>query len=800
MRPLLACALLVASCSSPAPDDETGPPPACEHVPSPARRVRVFAVGHHLHVSEGATYASYERAFRQTVEAEVIPHLATDRPNVLVFPESVGFPAAFVGARGEVARDKDSAFLAYVALQGAMPDAFAHYRELASAGGIGSWILLAATDPTWRAFDTTFSSIARDLGVYVVASVDAGDVAAVDDPALAAILGDPERPTPDVFHVPDGKLFNQAVMYGPTGAPLGRMRKVYLTDPEHGELGITGHLPEHVTLAADDVVQVAALISRDAWMPDLQERAAAAGSELVLQHEAFSTWTVEEPGAPWPADNLKRSGWAAVQKHPELRMTAAPMLVGNFFDIAFDGQSFIAVPGTPSMARRALLAQDPDTGWAAIAPWVVDAPAGSLETQRAALRTVGESLLPGGARDGQYREGTVWADLEIPADDGYPVVAVEDETSRAIAPSGLGRQRSASPIVLGDGSLAVAWEDTRFCTGQIVVARSDDGGATFTEPVRVAPWNRAQHHPSLVALDDVLVVAWQEILDDGHGEIRVATSSDRGATWSHRVRVDREHTSDAWVPALAADGGTLYLAFVDSRGEAPNRRIYLTRSTDAGATWDAPLRLDPRERDTSNPDATLTNEWSPAIAARAEHVAVAYTHRERPDAVEQPSWDTHVIESVDGGHQWTAPRRLDLGGSPERIAADPAIALDATGSWQLAFSTVRGAKPDSDIALASTASTELGFAPEPRDAWWPSIAALPDGGVAVAWQDFRDGGNDIYLARAGASTALRIDDAGTTDAQAWRPRIAAAADGSVYVVWEDSRSGHAELRVARVTP
>lgn len=799
--------LVAALACGPSPvDDETGPPPECEHVVRPAKRLRVFAVGHKLQVSEGATYASYAGAFRRTVETEVLPNLATDRPNVLVFPESVAFTAAFVGARGEVARSKDSAFLAYVALQGAMPDAFDHYRRVAPEGGIGRWVLLAASDPTWRAFDQTFSAIAREHGVYVVASVDVGDVQRITEPHLAGTLGDPERTTDDVVEVPDGKLYNQAVMYGPSGDQLGRMRKVYLTDPEHGELGMSGHLPEGVVLGIEELANVAAMISRDAWMPDLQERAAAGGAEVFLQHEAFSTWTVPDPGAPWPADNLKRSGWAAAQKHPEVRMTAAPMLAGNFFDLGFDGQTFIATPGVPSMARLAPLAQEPDTGWAAIAPWVVPDPDGSIESRRAALRAVGESLLPGGTRAGEHVEGTVWADLEIPEDDGYPPIADATPSSSdelalgrsvAVAPSGLGRQRSASPVALGDGSVVVAWEDTRFCTGQIVVARSDDGGASFTEPVRVAPWDRAQHAPSLVALpDDTLVVAWQEVLGDGRGEIRVATSRDRGATWSHRVRVDPDRTLDAWVPSLAVDAatGTLHLAFVDTRDT--NRRVHHTRSDDDGATWRLPHRIDLRERDPEGPDLTLTNEWSPRIVAHGERIVIAYTHRERPDPAEQPSWDAHVVESVDGGTRFGEPRRIDPGGFPERIAADPALALGATGEWQLAFSTYRGTKPDSDLALAS-AATDLTFGPQAGDAWWPALAALPEGGFALAWQDFRSGGNDIYLARTGATSTLRVDDAGSSDAQAWRPRITAARDGTVYVFWEDSRSGHAELRVAR---
>jgi hypothetical protein len=455
------------------------------------------------------------------------------------------------------------------------------------------------------------------------------------------------------------------------------------------------------------------------------------------------------------------------------------------------------------MERRSLLAQaEPSTGFAAIAPWVTDEPAtGTLDEKRAALRSIGESLAPGGTAT--HREGTVWADLEIPDDDGYPIVEPAPVTdalgaSHAIASSGIGRQRSAAPVVLADGTVVVAWEDTRFCTGQIVVARSRDDGATFDAPTLVSPWNHPQHTPSLVALSDgTLVVAWQEVMpaatkDGAASEIRVATSRDGGITWSRRVRVDLEHTKDAWQPALASDPttGLVHLAFIDTRDG--NRRVYVARSRDAGATWSAPHRLDPRDHDAENVDATLANEWSPRIVAHDHHVVVAYTHRERPDDLEQPSWDAYTTESPDDGTMFGAPNRLDLGGSPERIAADPALAIDASGTTRTVFSTYRGTRVDSDLLVDGTTAEVA------RDQWWPSLVALPDGAFAVTWQDHRSGGNDIYAARltaTGIGPATRIDDGG--DAQAWRPRAAVAPDGSLYVVWEDSRSGHAELRIVK---
>lgn len=824
-RPLAVLALLATACgdgagAADAGPDAAGPPPACEHEAAAPQRYRLFAVGHKVTMAEAESYASYDAAIRQTVATHVLGHLATDRPNVLVFPEDIGLSASFIGPRGASGRARKDILSAYAQLAISYVDATNVYAELDPQAALGRLLLLGTTDVSWRAFSTTFSSLAKEHGVWVVASTNVGDVEITTDPMKELALGDPDRPPgAPVYFVPDAKVYNQAFLWAPDGTLVGRAKKAYLVDLENNQLDMTPGLPDALgPLGGEAGFAFAPLISRDAWMQDAIERSALRGANAILQHEAWgSVWTTVTPGHLWSPDNLKRSGWGAVQKHPELRVAVAPMLVGNYFDVPFDGQNFAVVDGTAADPPRRLLAQPDDTGWAAIGPWVAEEPAdGTLEEKRLALHALGQALLPGGADENGYVAGAVWVDVDVPSDDGHPPAATPPPgaepilgPSAALAPSGKGRQRSASAARLPDGAIAVAWEDTRFCTGQIVVSRSQDGGASWSEPVRVGPWNRPQHTPSLVALPDgALVVAWQEVLGADRGEIRVSRSTDGGATWSPRVRVDFQRMVDAWSPALAVDAATgdLWLAFVDTRGEPPNRRVYVTRSTDGGATFGDPARVDPRTRPPDGPDATYTNEWSPAIAAAGGRVVVAYTHRHRPDPMEQPSNDVHVIESQDRGATWGAPVRLDTGGFPERLAADLEVALRPGGGWWVLWSSLRGTGWDADVALASgptSAPATLPDAEPRRDQWLSAVAPLPGGGWAIAWQDFRNGSNDIYAARLAPDGTIgaivRVDDGGDAAIQSWRPALVPLSNDEVLVVWEDSRSGQAELRVARGT-
>jgi predicted amidohydrolase len=825
---LVAVSALAAACVRP-PDqvapDAAGPPPACLHDPRPAVSYRLFAVGHKLSLSEAESPLAFEAAIRSTVQRDVAPNLAGDRPNILVFPESVAFPTVFGGDRGANARAQASALEAFSALVVNLVTESNFYAEFAD-GAAGKLALLAVTDPTWRAFDTTFSNIAREYGVYVVAGIDVGDVEVTEDPLVIDAVGDPQRPDGSpVYWVPEGEVYNQAIFYEPSGAMIGRVHKAYLTDLEANELEIRGGLPEQLgPVDVGGMMNAAAMISRDAWMQDALDRVVMRGADVLLQNEAYIGWTVAPDGYAWPPDNLKRSAWAAVQKYPELRAAVAPMYAGNFFDINFDGQSFAVRDGTPGDEPMALLAQEPDVGWAAIAPWVEPDPmAGTLDERRAVLAAVGEALKPGGARDDEYVAGTVWIDVDLRKDDAYPRVDDAEPDggepilgrSWTVLAHGIGRKRSASLAVEQAGKLVMAWEDTRYCAGQIVASRTTDGGATWTEPVRVQPWNRPQHDPQILSLgEESMVVAWQEITNDGTGEIRVSRSTDAGLTWSPRVRVDFENTGDAWQPSLARDpvSGDLLLAFVDARprgdastdarGDDPNYRVYVTRSANAGRSWSAPVRVDSRERTDSIADSTFTNEWSPSIAVAGTYVIVAYTHRHRPDPAEQPSHDVFVAESIDGGLTFGAPARLDGGGFPERIASDVALDLAPDGTWTVFWTSLRGVGYDADIAMASSAFAGVVLAPDadpPRDQWFPAAARFDDR-LAVVWQDFRGGSNDIYLSEIAGGEfgeVQRVDDGGGSAAQSWRPTIAINEFGVGYAVWEDSRTGHAELRIAR---
>ena len=113
------------------------------------------------------------------------------------------------------------------------------------------------------------------------------------------------------------------------------------------------------------VGRLATVISKDAWMIDVNDRFEAKGANVILQPEAFSDWGFRTD--EWAPDVFKEGGFANLQKYPAWQANVDASLTGNFFDTTFDGQSTIigrrtkGDPG-PLGPENAWIGQNPDTG------------------------------------------------------------------------------------------------------------------------------------------------------------------------------------------------------------------------------------------------------------------------------------------------------------------------------------------------------------------------------------------------------------------------------------------------------
>ncbi len=166
-----------------------------------------------------------------------------------------------------------------------------------------------------------------------------------------------------------------------------------------------------------------------------------------------------------------------------------------------------------------------------------------------------------------------------------------------------------SAAVDGDGRVWVAYAQPAGNQSQVVLQRSDDGGAGWLSPVRVnaAPEPVAAEGESRPKLalgpGGEIYVSWTSPTSAKFtGDIRFARSLDGGKTWSAPTVVhhDRQLITHRFESLIVDPNGRLWVAWVDKRdlkvAEEAGRpyrgaAIYYAHSDDRGVTWSADRKL-----------------------------------------------------------------------------------------------------------------------------------------------------------------------------------------------------------------
>lgn len=161
----------------------------------------------------------------------------------------------------------------------------------------------------------------------------------------------------------------------------------------------------------------------------------------------------------------------------------------------------------------------------------------------------------------------------------------------------------AFPAVAPDGTVHVLWHDYALTT--IFIDKSTDGGSTWGNDVAVASTNigfgvdigcnggRSMTPAPQMAInssgDIFIVFASDSIAGPGLDlDVFLTKSTDGGATWSAPLRVSSTSTGHQYNPAIAIDSlGEINVNYLDRRDDTGNCRThtYLSQSTDGGATF-----------------------------------------------------------------------------------------------------------------------------------------------------------------------------------------------------------------------
>jgi hypothetical protein len=196
-----------------------------------------------------------------------------------------------------------------------------------------------------------------------------------------------------------------------------------------------------------------------------------------------------------------------------------------------------------------------------------------------------------------------------------PAITVNDD--------GLPVSHSFQSLAVGpDGTIYVAWLDGRDKseahaghhdmegTSSIYLTRSTDGGQTFERNVRVTGNVCPCCRVTIGFIGDKLVLGWRLVEAGDIRDIYIASSSDKGQTWSKPMVVAR----DGWKingcphvgPAVASLGSRLYVAWFTEGGGDP--AVNLAFSEDGGRTFSAKQKISTGTFDPTHPQLVANEE------------------------------------------------------------------------------------------------------------------------------------------------------------------------------------------------
>lgn len=306
------------------------------------------------------------------------------------------------------------------------------------------------------------------------------------------------------------------------------------------------------------------------------------------------------------------------------------------------------------------------------------------------------------------------------------------------------------------GTLCASYNDSYsgvvLGTGFSGFSRSTNNGASFADrgPVPAGSAGPSRGDPSVVwrLADGKFYTAQLE-----PGGLGLWRSDDDCNTFAPVTQLHSGVLDDKEIMAvdnnlLSPYFGRLYVVWTDF---AAGGRIYLTSSSDAGATWSTPVAL-------SAPGGTVQGAWP--LVAPSGALYVAWSRYQPND-----KFDIEVVASLDGGASFGPVNKVVANadypfastaesncGRPAlngniRIAPFPQLAA-STFCIHMVYTAAPNAAHTGDVAniyykrtcnggLTWSAAKQINDDGTATDQFTPSVSAGPEGYVSVAWYDRR---------------------------------------------------------------
>ncbi|MEZ4864370.1 MAG: sialidase family protein [Caldilineaceae bacterium] len=285
----------------------------------------------------------------------------------------------------------------------------------------------------------------------------------------------------------------------------------------------------------------------------------------------------------------------------------------TLYDILYIGE--VPVLGAPTVETTPKLVSSTDNGvtWSepvAVGPTVrrIYGEGGSSEGE--GFNSEGAAESEQAALNGE-KEGKIEVGPEAPR---ILQGVIADNLLQGEAGEGEGEKRTVQgvvPVVDSKGVVYVFWfdstdDESQKGLGEFYMAKSEDAGATFERPKRIASFLEPGFRPrtaffrywasvfpkAAVGPNDELYIVFTALPPErpaDEGDIYFIRSTDGGSRWSRPKRINQDETTAVqFFPAIAVSpNGRINVMWGDMRDDSVETRfhIYYTSSEDQGDTW-----------------------------------------------------------------------------------------------------------------------------------------------------------------------------------------------------------------------
>ncbi len=298
---------------------------------------------------------------------------------------------------------------------------------------------------------------------------------------------------------------------------------------------------------------------------------------------------------------------------------------------------------------------------------------------------------------------------------------------------------TAQQIALdSSGNINLVWHGEAFGSSilDIFFSRSSDGGATFSTPKNLS--NNVGFCSSCSRLPQIAVdssgninLVWEGLAGVGNIDIFFRRSTDGGVTFSTPKNLSNNAGTSQGAQIAVDSSGNINVVWEDN---APGQYdIFLSRSSDGGATFSTPRNL----------STNTGTSFNPHIAVDSSGNINVVWEDNTPGLL-----DVFFSRSSDGGTTFSTPRNLSNNNTATSL--HPEIAVDSSGNINVVWEDNAPGQYDIFISRSTdggaTFSTPKNVSSNTGWSLEPQIALDPRGNINVVWEDNTPGNYDIFFA------------------------------------------------------